>query len=236
MQEIDFQDLLVDSWNKFKERWKPLCVASAIGYFLPMAVFFVIYFIIILGLMNVQRYGQNPDISSMIALFGVISIWIVLAFLFSVGTENYCMKICRGENPETKDFFLPGKTYLRVIAAEFLVVLAVIIGIFICVVPGLILAFFFSFVSYAVIDHPELGIIDCIKHSWKLVKQNWKPILILYVIVYAIQSVISSTVIGLIPVVPFGILVTSLLYTKFNDSPAEQQQPQTNVIPPVYQA
>ena len=236
MQEIDFQDLLIDAWNKFKERWKPLCVAATIGYFLPLVAFFAMYFIILFGAMATQRYGQNLDISSMLPIFIGLPIFCVVAFLFSVGTENYCMKICRGENPETKDFFLPGKTYLRIIAAEFLVMLAANVGIFLCVIPGLILLFFFSLVSYAVIDHPELGIIDCMKHSWNLVKQNWKPILILFIVVYAIQSVIGGTVVGMIPAVPFGILVTSLLYTKFNDSPAEQQLPQTNVIPPVYQA
>ena len=236
MQEIDFQDLLIDAWNKFKGRWKPLSLASLIGYFLPMVAFFGVYLVVMWGLMSAKRMGHNPDPSAMMPIFIGIPFFMVFLFLFSVGCENYCMKICRGENPKNKDFFLSGKTYLRIIAAEFLVAIAASLGTIFFIIPGLILYFFFQLVSYAVIDHPEFGIIDCLKHSWKLVKQNWKPIIILNVIVYAIQSVISGTVIGLIPAVPFGILVTSLLYTKFNDSPAEHQQPQPNVIPPTYQA
>ncbi len=238
MKEIDFQDLLIDAWNKFKERWKPLCMASLIGYFIPLAAFMVWYMILIFGLVAAKQYGSEPDPAALIPLAIASPILFILIFLFTIGTENYCMKICRGENPDNKDFFLPAKTYLRVIAAEFLVMLIANIGIIVCIVPGLILLFFFSLVSYAVIDHPELGIIDCMKLSWRLVKQYWKPILILDIIVSALQSVISSTVVGLIPVVPFSILVASLLYTKFNDESAAQTQPQNepNVIPPTYQA
>ena len=238
MKEIDFQDLLVDTWNKFKERWKPLCVASLLGYFIPFVAFMVWYMFIIFGLMAAKQYGSQPDLSSFIPLLIALPFLFIAIFLFTFGTENYCMKICRGENPETKDFFLPAKTYLRVIAAEFIVMLIANIGIIVCIVPGLIFMFFFSLVSYAIIDHPELGIIDCLKLSWRIVKQNWKPILILDIIIYALQSVIGSTGIGLIPMMPFSILVTSLLYTKFNDAPIVQPQPQNepNVIPPTYQA
>ncbi len=226
MQEIDFQDLLIDAWNKFKERWKPLCVASLLGYFVPFVVFCAVYFVILFGLM---LYQEQPELSTIMPLFIAFPIFFVIMFLFSVGTENYCMKICRGENPETKDFFLPANTYLRIFVAMFLLTLLISLGVLLCVIPGMILAFFFAFVSYAIIDHPELGIIDCFKHSWRLVKNNWKPILILFGINYAVQSVLSSTIIGMIPCIPFGILLTSLLYTKFNDEPANNAQ---SVIPP----
>ena len=236
MKEIDFQDLLIDAWNKFKERWKPLCMASLIGYFIPLAAFMVWYMILIFGLVAAKQYGSEPDPATLIPLAIASPILFILIFFFTYGTENYCMKICRGENPENKDFLLPTKTYLRIIVANFLVTLIVCVGLIVCVVPGLILGFFFSLVSYAVIDHPELGIIDCLKLSWRLVKQNWKPILILDIIVYALQSVLGSTIIGLIPVLPFSILVASLLYTKFNDAPAEQPQNEPKVIPPTYHA
>ncbi len=229
MQEIDFQDLLIDAWNKFKERWKPLCLASLLGYFIPFVAFFTMYFVILFG---ITRYQEQPELSTLMPIFIGCPIFCVILFLFAVGTENYCMKICRGQNPETKDFFLSGKTYLRIIVASFLEGIIISIAILLCVIPGMILAFFFAFVSYAIIDHPELGIIDCFKHSWRLVKKYWKPILILFVINYAIQSVLSSTIVGIIPCYPFGILLTSLLYTKFNDESANNAQP---VIPPSYQ-
>ncbi|MBO4243478.1 MAG: hypothetical protein J5882_00280 [Bacteroidales bacterium] len=231
MQEIDFQDLLIDAWNKFKERWKPLCVASLIGYFLPFLLFMGGYVFVLLSVMSASRYGQVPEFP-MPVLFS-LAVLVVVLMLFNVGTENYCMKICRGDNPTTKDFFLPFNTYVRLMGAELLCAIAVVIGVAVCFIPGLILGFFFTFVSYAVIDHPELGIMDCIKHSWKLVKQYWKPILILLMINYAIQSVIGGTVIGLIPAVPFGILLISLLYTKFNDETAASSQQQ---LPPTIQA
>lgn len=233
MQEIDFQDLLIDAWNKFKERWKPLCVASLLGYFVPFIAFMVCYMFILFGFMASTKYGYEPDVAAFIPLFIALPILCIVLFLFTIGTENYCMKICRGENPTTKDFFLPFNTYLRLMGAELLCTIAVVIGVAVCFIPGLILGFFFTFVSYAVIDHPELGIMDCIKHSWKLVKQYWKPILILIMINYAIQSVIGGTVIGLIPAIPFGILLISLLYTKFNDETAASSQQQ---LPPTIQA
>ena len=220
MKEIDFQDLLIDAWNKFKERWKPLCVASLVGYFLPLVIFVIASFIVMSAAMNSQYFGQSFSISSFIPMFVGGFLLLVASFMLTIGTENYCMKICRGEIPQTKDFFLPAKTYFRVIVAELIVSIIVNLGIIICIIPGLLFLFFFSLVSYAIIDHPELGIIDCLKLSWRIVKQNWKPILILDIIVYALQSVIGSTVVGLIPLVPFSILVTSLLYTKFNDEPA----------------
>ena len=117
MQEIDFQDLLIDAWNKFKERWKPLCLASLLGYFIPFVAFFTMYFVILFGVM---RYQEQPELSTLMPIFIGCPIFCVILFLFAVGTENYCMKICRGQNPEIKDFFLSGKTYLRIIVASFL--------------------------------------------------------------------------------------------------------------------
>ncbi len=232
MQEIDIQELLSETWNKFVQRWKPLCVASLLGYFLPMAVFFAVYFFLFMGAIKAAHNGSSVDISSWLPIVIAYIVFIVAVTMFTYGAQNYCIKICRGENPEPKDFLLPVSTYLRIIAAMFLVMLAAAVGIGLCVIPGLILMFFFSFVSYAIIDHPELGIFDCMKHSLELVKPNWKPVLISFIIVYAIQSVLSSTVIGIIPAISFGILLQSLLYVKCNDKSANNAQP---VIPPSYQ-
>ena len=220
MQEIDFQDLLIDAWNKFKERWKPLCLASTVGYFLPLVIMMTVFAMFFFRVMDAARYGNANDVSAPVFLFVTIFVFAVVILLFSVGTENYCMKICRGGNPTYKDFLLPFNVYLRLFGASFIAALLINLGVIVCVIPGLVLAFFFSFVTYAVIDHPELGVISCIKHSCLLVRRYWKPILILLLIDYAIQSVIGGTIIGLIPCIPFRILLTSLLYTKFNDESA----------------
>ena len=217
MQEIDFQDLLIDSWNKFKKNWKTLCLASTLGYFLPLAILMTALFIFFFQMMDATRNGNPMAVPSPIYVYVLSFVVFIVLMLFSVGTENYCMKICRGENPTIKDFFLPFNVYLRLLGAILIVVILVNIGIILCVAPGLVIGFFFTFVTYAIIDHPELSITACIKHSCLLARHNWKPILILLLIDYAIQSVIGGTIIGLIPCMPFSILLTSLLYTKFND-------------------
>lgn len=226
MQEIDFQDLLFEAWDKFRANWKKLCMASFLGFFLPFFVYFCYLIYFVFDMQGNLNNHQQPDFTSMIILFVIVGVFLIMAMIFSVGTENYTMKICRGETPETKDFFLPFKTYLRLMAAGFLIFLAIYIGILLCVIPGLILMFFLAFTTYAIIDHPELGVIECMKHSWRLIIKNWKPTLILFVINYAISSVIGGTIIGLIPYEPFSILLCSLLYTKFNDEAAVESQPQ----------
>lgn len=239
MKEFDFKDvqaILEQAWNKFIANWKPLCISSLIGYFLPFLIFFVLEFGILMSLSSLAQYAHDNQMTfgSLIG-FGVFFLIIeCVVILYSVGIINYCIKLCRGENPLPKDFFLPISIYLKLIASFFLIFIACCIGMVFCVLPMFIVLFFTALVNYIIIDHKDFGVIDSIKYSCKLIKQNWKIALVTLLILYALNFLIANTIVGMVPMLPFSTLVTTLLYFKLEEAPTATE-PQ-NEMPPTIQS
>ncbi|MBP5368977.1 MAG: hypothetical protein J6Z01_11045 [Bacteroidales bacterium] len=239
MKEFDFkdvEDLLKGALKIFTDNWIPLCVSCLLGYFVPLMVYYFFQF----GLMGSAPMLAETNVN-IDALYGMLIglgvgwfLLICVISLYSVGIINYSIKLCRGENPMPKDFFLPITTYLKLIAAGILLVIAYCIGFVLCFIPGFLVAFFTSLVMYIIIDRNELGVIDSIKYSCTIIKENWKVAIVTFLILYVIQFVLGCTMVGMIPAYPFGVLVTALLYLKLHGASSSAAEPQ-NEIPPTVQ-
>lgn len=77
--------------------------------------------------------------------------------------------------------------FVPYLVASLLVGISVGIGILLCILPGLILAFLFAFYGYAIVDGRTNDGIEAMKASWQLVSSNIGSLLLLFLLVIVIN-------------------------------------------------
>ncbi|MCQ2973896.1 MAG: hypothetical protein MJ211_03715 [Bacteroidales bacterium] len=214
--EIDFLEILKSAWEKFKANWQMLVISTIIGFLVPMGLF-IAFYIGIMGAiqLNVDMEAYKTTIGS--SFFIVMILFYLILFLYTFGAQNVTLKIAKNQSVSFKDFFLNISTYLKLIGLMIATLILVSIGLALCIIPGIILAFFLQFSMLIIIENPKAGIIDSIKYSFAMVKKNWKPVIITTLIISAISSVVGGTGIGLLVALPFQYLVISILYLIVKD-------------------
>ncbi len=91
----------------------------------------------------------------------------------------------------------------------------IILGIILLIVPGIILGLGLSMAYFVMIDKPELGVIDTLKESWRIMKGNKTKLLGLNLrfIPWAILGVLCL-IIGVIFVLPWMQVSYASFYEK----------------------
>jgi uncharacterized membrane protein len=103
--------------------------------------------------------------------------------------------------------------------ASLIVSVCVIVGQSLCLLPGLVAAFFLYFTSYSVVDAGTPAI-DAIQRSVSLVSSNLGDALLLFLlnIVVTIAGAIACGV-GLLVAIPVTVFATAYAYRAFNHQP-----------------
>jgi len=138
----------------------------------------------------------------------------ILAGPLMLGFTNICVKIARGEKASLDDLKLGFQRFGTAFVAAILMGIAMFIGFLLLFVPGIILAFLFSYVFCVMATRPELGAIDTIKESFRLVKANVVDLLVVWAIGMVLTSVLSPTLIGGIAGSAYTMLLISMIYLK----------------------
>jgi len=115
--------------------------------------------------------------------------------------------------------------YLKFFATSILASVAVVVGLFLLVVPGLIAMVLFMFSTFLVIDR-GLGPIDALKESMELTKGNRWPLFgfILLCMLIILVGVLALGV-GLLVAVPIVGLAFVFAYRLLSSGGAAQSQP-----------
>ncbi|HEX5016290.1 MAG TPA: hypothetical protein VFX15_01750 [Actinomycetes bacterium] len=131
-------------------------------------------------------------------------IWNIVAWaiglIIAMGLIRAALAVLDGERPEVGMLFQT-EGFVPYLIATILFSIAVGIGLILCVIPGLILAFLFAFYGYAIVDEKTGDGVEALKMSWQLVSQNVGQLLLLFILVI------------LINIVGFLLLCVGLLFT-----------------------
>jgi uncharacterized membrane protein len=148
----------------------------------------------------------------LIMFIGGIVIAVVAAAIQSAFLGGL-LDIADGKPVESGSFFKP-RNIGNVVIAGLLVGIATAIGSALCYLPGLIVGLFTIFTTVFIVDR-NLGAIDGIKASFDLVKTNFGPAILTYLIVGVIM-VIGAAIcgIGLIVAAPVAQLFLVYAYRK----------------------
>ena len=159
-------------------------------------------------------------LASIIAtLLASISFGILAGPLF-VGLIEIVRRAHRAEPVQLGDVFARFDSFLPSVIALLLVGIAVCIGSFLLVAPGLLAALFSGFVLHA-IAYERLSAIDAIKRSFQIVKDHFVQSIALFVLISVAQTVGGAVVLGLLITMPISIIAMTLAYERMAEASAE---------------
>ena len=163
-----------------------------------------------------------------LSLIGVIA--VIFGIIIRIGYNKIFLRIHDGETPKFTDIFKEYKTFWRYLGVSILYPLAVVGGLILIIIPGIIWAVRFSFSPIIVID-TKSGPVAAMKESYAITKGNfWK--LVLFFFVMALLNLLGFVLfgIGLILSIPVSTMAYIYVYRKLTEAKAgliENPSPQT---------
>ena len=119
-----------------------------------------------------QEMAKNNPITSTEVILFILS--ILLSFYVSLVLYRYVKKIVDDEDANIKELISSSaKIYGMFFVKCFLYAILVIVGFFLCILPGIYLMVRLVFVSYIAANEPELTISETISKSMKLTKDRF---------------------------------------------------------------
>jgi uncharacterized membrane protein len=112
----------------------------------------------------------------------------IVSLILAMGLIRAALTVVDGGVPEVGLLFRT-EGLVPYLIASILVGLAVGVGIILCIIPGLILAFLFAFYGYAIVDGKTDDGIEAMKASWSLVSANVGALLAVFVLAFLINIV-----------------------------------------------
>ena len=144
--------------------YKNMAIASLTGNWGTAAIATLIY-IAITGSVNVATSSYVIGAGSSIS-----SIWTLLCLPLGWGFSVYFLNLIRQESIAYERLFDGYKDFVRTFLLYFLYSLAVVIGMLLFIIPGIILAIGLMMSPYIVKDDKEISAMDALKKSWEITK------------------------------------------------------------------
>jgi uncharacterized membrane protein len=155
--------------------WEPVEVVKLAfdrfgGYWFVLVAGYVIEFVVTQSVtqgpvLALRLASPNNQIAISAATFVCTLAGMAIGAFFMVGLFRVCLDAARGKPVRFATVFLGGDRFLPMIGLYFLMTLLIGIGMLLLVVPGIILAFGWSFAPLFVVD-ANLGPVAAMRASW----------------------------------------------------------------------
>jgi uncharacterized membrane protein len=167
----------------------------------------------------------SGGVSCATGLFANLGISLVLAVIFgalgilaSIGVYRAALKRSQGETPDFS-MLTSGEHLGKFLVVAILYGIASVVGLVLCIIPGIIVIFLFQFAPYYALDK-GLSVGEAFGNSYKVVTSNFVPVLIA-AIVNAVAAFLGGLLFGILTLVtlPFAALFTVHVYRQLNKEP-----------------
>jgi uncharacterized membrane protein len=142
----------------------------------------------------------------------ITSFLVVTAGAAYLGMSRQALDAARGREVTIGSALQGYQRFGTALVAMLLVALSVLIGGVLCIVPGLIAAFLFSWTFMILADHPELGAVDAMKRSLALAKSAPVPTLVALAASLVLSLAGSAVWIGFLVTTPLTMLFCAFVY------------------------
>jgi uncharacterized membrane protein len=118
--------------------------------------------------------------SNYVAVFGVLKFTgniavLLLGGAFALGIATFSLAIARKESAKLEMIFSGFQYFGKTLGLYLLVILFVILWMLLLIVPGIIAAFSYSLAFYLMSDNPDIGVMEAIDKSKKMMYgYKWK--------------------------------------------------------------
>ncbi len=213
---IETGDVITSAWNCFKGE-----MGITIGL------------VIVAGLVNMvagipqgvfsalaEAMMKNGDQQTALIMQGLgllfMPVAYALQFFVTCGQTMGMLKIARGEAVEIGVLFQGGKYFWRCVGASIVFGLMVMLGMLLCIIPGIIVALMFAPYLYVLVDEDLPGI-DCLWRAKALTEGNKLSYFVIGLACMGINLLgLLALCIGLIFTIPLTTLITAVAYCKMS--------------------
>jgi predicted nucleic-acid-binding protein len=183
-------------------------VTGNIGFFigLSLVVFVVVYVPAFVSSVTEKTY---PVISF---IFSLIS--NILSMIVGMGFIKIALKFYDKQKADFDDLFSCAKQFFPYLLSAILMTLAVIGGIIVLIVPGIILGLQLQFFAYFIVDK-KTGPMQALKESSRITRgQKWQLFLFALLTVLVNIAGLLCLVVGLLVTIPLTSLAYAYIYRK----------------------
>lgn len=114
-----------------------------------------------MGIMNIDPESNIGQLITSI-------LELIISGLFTFGMLSFFLKLSRGEDVTYKELFSKTDMFIKYIVTSLLVGIATVCGCILLIIPGIILVLGLSQTMYILIDNPNIGSIEAMKKSYKM--------------------------------------------------------------------
>lgn len=218
-QPWDVGEALRSGWAIYSANWAPLTlgylVVTVLGA-LPGQLTPALALAGVIDEGSTAYYAVNGSL----AMLG----WFIATF-FTAGFTGAALRATRGEAVSFGDFFAAGGQFIPFAAMTFLKTLAIVLGMIVFIVPGIILSLGFANAPFFVIDQ-KLGPIASLKASWESAEGQKGNLFLLQLAEIGITFLgVLSCCLGLFVAVPLLMVARAIVYTRMSGTAAPPAPP-----------
>lgn len=156
---------------------------------------------------------------ALVASVLVLVVFVVLTLIASVGVYRAALRTTRGAVPSVKADLLTSEHLGSFVLTQIVAAVLVVIGLLLCIIPGLILIYLFQFSGFYAIDRGT-GPIENLKASARAVRSA-KGAALATIVFGSLVMALGVACCGLLTLItlPFVALFTAHMYRQFNGEP-----------------
>lgn len=157
--------------------------------------------------------ANDQEVLGWIAYCAGLLLGMPLSIWMHMGLVRYTLKLARGQAPGFGEIFAGGPLF-PLIGASLLVALGVTVGFALLIVPGVVLALGWVFVTYLVIER-RVGVLDAFGASWRATNGSKLSLLVLGLLCFAALLVgMLAFCIGYLVAIPVCMIALAYVYLK----------------------
>lgn len=142
----------------------------------------------------------------------VMALGYLLSFLVTLGMIGLALRTVDGEKPPFGDLFAQGDILFRYVVASVIFAAALLVGLALFVLPGLVVLVFFYFYAYVLVDE-RAGILECLRRSADVTEGARLKLLALLGLLLAVNLLGAlAFVVGVLISVPLTFLASAHAY------------------------
>ena len=147
------------------QTYKNRALASLEGNWGKTAIATLIFLILSMG---VSWTVTTPMGNNLVMSYSTQGLWALLCLPLGWGFVVYFLNFIRNENTDYERLFDGYKDFFRILVAQFLVNLAMAIGMILLIIPGIIIGAGLVMTDFILKDDKEISAFDAMKKSWEM--------------------------------------------------------------------
>ncbi|WP_026255822.1 membrane protein [Mycobacterium sp. 155] len=211
------------AWNKFTKHPAELIVPTLVFGVIYVVLEFLIQFIAgmftTVDSSSYDEYSYSTSFSMgaggiAVSVIGGLVMLVVMGAIQSAYLSGI-LDIANGQPVTIGSFFKP-RNVGNVIIASLVSGIIVTIGVFLCIVPGLIAAIMLMFGTVAVLDRNQSGI-EGLSTSFNIAKANFGPVALTWLVTILV-GIVGALVclVGLLVAAPVAVLITVYAFRRLS--------------------